>query len=79
MSEPQSVEQVRNGIEKILKTLNLTRIVCVDDTYVVEPPVEVVMVAACSLEKTALKKAFPELEEPIPNDDDVLKEQFRRL
>jgi hypothetical protein len=79
MSKPQSLEQVRSCIEKILNTLRLTRVVCVDDTYVDEIPVEVVMVAACSLEKAALKKALPELEEPIPEDDDVLKEQIRRL
>ena len=47
------------AIEKILETLHLTRVVCVDDTYVVEPPVEAVMVAACSLETDCAKESAP--------------------
>lgn len=79
MSESEAIEQVRIAVKKILGTLQVIRVVCVDDTYEEEPSVENIIVAACQLDVDTLKKALPELGESIPEDRDVLRDRIRRV
>lgn len=79
MSDPQRVEQARIAIEQILSILQVSRVISVDDTNLDEPSVEDVIVAACSLDEASLHDAIPELGDSIPGDQDILKEQIRRL
>lgn len=79
MNDPQIIEQARVAVEKILVALRLARVVCVDDTYEDEAPLENVIVAANSLDKNTLREILPELGAFVPDDQDVLKELIRRL
>jgi hypothetical protein len=78
MNEPQ-FGKARDAVRKILDILKITRVVCVDDIYSNEPPVEEVIVAAGKIEAETLKKLLPELGDSVPNDPDVLSSQIRRL
>ena len=79
MSDPQSIDQARTAVQRILAVLQVARVVCVDDTYDDKPPLEVVLVDACSLDREKLKEVLPEIGSTIPGDEDVLKGQIRRL
>ena len=79
MNEPQPIKQAQNAVKEILEILQVSRVVCVDDLYDDEPPIEEVLVAACSLDAGTLRELLPELGASIPDDQDVLKEQIRRL
>jgi len=79
MNDPQRIDEAQTAVKQILAALQVIRVVCVDDTYEDEPRLEEVIVAACSLDAGTLRKALPELGDSIPDDQDVLKEQIRRL
>ncbi len=79
MNDPQRVDEAQNAVKQILAALQIARVVCVDDTYEDEPQLEEVIVAARSLDAGTLRKALPELGDSIPDDQDVLKEQIRRI
>jgi hypothetical protein len=79
MSDQKNIEQAQTAVRDMLAALEVARVVCVDDTYADEPSVEEVVVAACSLDQDALKEAFPEIGDSVPEDQDVLKEKIRHL
>ncbi len=79
MSDPQPLEQARAAVHKILEALKIARVVCVDDTYADAPLVEEVVVAACTLDQGKLQEILSEFGASVPDDQDVLKEQIRRL
>jgi hypothetical protein len=79
VSDPQPLEQARAAVHKILETLQIGRVVCVDDTYADEPLVEEVVVAACTLDQGNLQEILSKFGASVPDDQDVLKEQVRRL
>jgi hypothetical protein len=79
MSDPQTIEQARSAVQKILEALQVSHVVCVDDTYDDEPLVEDVVLAACTLDPDRLREILPEFGVSVPDDQDVLKAQIRRL
>jgi hypothetical protein len=66
-------------VQKILEALQIAHVVCVDDTYDDEPLVEDVVAAACTLDPSKLREILPEFGAAVPDDQDVLREQIRRL
>ena len=78
MNEPQTIKQATNAIKKILELLQIARVVCVDDIYDDEPPIEKVVLAACAIDIVKLREIFPELGDSIPDDQDVLKTKIRQ-
>jgi len=78
MNNPQTVEQAQEAVDTVLATLQITRVVCVDDAYEDEPSVEEVVVAAGSLDPETLQRALPEIGSTVPADQDVVNQQIRR-
>lgn len=66
------------AVKAILEALNVTRVVCVDDTYEDQASIEEIVVAASGLEAATLSDVLPELGN-VPEDEDVLKDQLRHL
>lgn len=79
MSDSQAIEQARVALGEILQALQISRVVCVDDTYQDVTPIEDIIVAACIVDVETLQKALPELGDSIPADQEVLKEKIRLL
>lgn len=80
MADPQTIDigQARSAIALILNALSVSRVVCVDDTYEDAASVEILIVAAGSLDSAVLLDLLPEIGN-VPEDQDVLKEHLRRL
>jgi len=79
MNNTQTIEDARNAVKDMLAALHVSRVVCVDDTYSDEPSIENVIVAACNLDADTLKRILPEIGDTVPEDQDILTEQIRRL
>jgi len=73
-----AVDRARSAVKLILDAMSVERVVCVDDTYVDEPTLEEVIVAALSLDPAVLAELLPEIGN-IPDDQDVLRDQLRHL
>lgn len=67
------------AVNSILRILEVARIVYVDDVNNGAVPLEYVIAAAVSLDKTTLLAEFPEIGEAIPDDQDVLTNKIRKV
>ena len=79
MADGQNIEQAQSAVKGILDVLKIARVVCVDDEYDDEVPIEEVVSSACAIDRAVLRELLPELGDNIPDDLDVLREQVRRL
>lgn len=73
----QELSEARQAVEGILIALGVARVVYVDDRNNVTVSVEEVTAAAIALDAAALRTAFPELGENIPDDKEVLRVKVR--
>lgn len=79
MTNIQKFEETQSTVKKILEVLQITRIICIDDTYQDELPLEAVLVASISLTLEKLGDIFPEIANNIPDDEYVRKEKIRTI
>lgn len=77
MNDHDPILQARTAVESILSTLDVTRVVYVDDANGEVASLEDIIAAAISLDAKLLAGAMPELGEVIPDDPDVLKQKVR--
>jgi hypothetical protein len=77
MTNQHMIEQAKVAVGNILTVLNVARVVCVDDTYKDELPVEEVIAAAALLSPTELHGILPELGETVPEDPEIISQRLR--
>lgn len=73
----QELPEVQQAVEGILSALCVARVVYVDDRNNVTVSVEETIAGAVTLDAAALRMAFPELGENIPDDKEVVRAKIQ--
>jgi len=78
MNEQELFQQARKVVDSILVTLNVARVVYVDDN-IKSVSLEDVIAATISLDAPELLNIFPELGDSVPDDPDILIQKIRTI
>ena len=79
MTDEQILAEAQEAVTKVLGALNIHRVVCVDDNYKDEAPVEEIIASLRDIENTQKKEIFPELKDGVIEDSDLLSKKVRQI